>query len=899
MHGLAGVLGGEEEGESAGALLIDGRPAAEARGRAGLVLQDPDAQVILARVGDDVAFGCENLGVPREEIWPRVRGALDAVGLDVPLDRQTKALSGGQKQRLALAGVMAMRPGLVLLDEPTANLDPEGVRDVRDAVGRVVAESGATLVVIEHRVSVWLPVVTRVIVLGRGRGGRRRPARRRARPRGPGARRRGRLGARHPARAPRPAPRRSRARCCCTARTSPSRGCAACPSPRSPALDVRAGSVLAVTGPNGAGKSTLGLTLAGLLPPHAGELTAAPALAGGAGATPIRWTSKQLLTRIGMVFQEPEHQLLGRTVREELLVGPRALGLGDAETSARVDDLLERLRLAPLAEANPYTLSGGEKRRLTVAAALATRPRVLVLDEPTFGQDARTWAELVAMLAGLRDSGSAIVAITHDEDVRRRAARRAAGARPRPHGTGRCGMTLLEARARTGVVARINPVAKLGASALIAIPLVLTLDWVSAAVALLLECLLFPFAGIGWREFWARTWPVWVAAPLTALTIALYGETSGEVYVEWFVVRVSEGSLELALATFFRVLAIALPSVVLFVTVDPTDLADGLAQILRLPSRFVLGALAGLRMAGLFLDDWRALELARRARGVADRGRIRRFVGMAFALLVLSIRRGLEARDGDGGAGVRRTRGTHLGARIALRMARVGADGRRARDLAHGGRGGGGRGHVEPDPGSGLRSRPPSLRERRVRLAHRGVVVSPGDRVHVPSLAHRHEAVEVVLPAGSHRRQVDAGIEPLAEREDRRVIRLEQLEPQVPRARLRRRVAREAPWAVALEDLVPLGLDILALGRHEELHVAGAGSPSHRPIHCSSRSESVRSRHASSAEPASLRVMVTCGTPSMRRTVPWIVGSVIAPPSQWVKEDTRPSVGMGDSRRSR
>lgn len=201
-------------------------------------------------------------------------------------------------------------------------------------------------------------------------------------------------------------------------------------------------------------------------------------------------------------------------------------------------------------------------------------------------------------------------------------------------------MTLLDTRARTGRVARLNPLSKLLASALIAVPLVLTLDVVSAAVALGLELLLLPFAGLRWREFWVRTWPVWLAAPLTAVTIALYGQASGQVYVDWFLVRVSDGSIELAVATFFRVLAIALPSVVLFVTVDPTDLADGLGQILRLPARFVLGALAGLRMVGLFLDDWRALELARRARGVADRGRIRRFLGMAFALLVLSIRRG-------------------------------------------------------------------------------------------------------------------------------------------------------------------------------------------------------------------------------------------------------------------
>ncbi|MGP6204918.1 energy-coupling factor transporter transmembrane component T family protein [Microbacterium sp. F2] len=191
-------------------------------------------------------------------------------------------------------------------------------------------------------------------------------------------------------------------------------------------------------------------------------------------------------------------------------------------------------------------------------------------------------------------------------------------------------------------VAQLNPVAKLLAIVVLTIPLVLTLDAVSAGVALATELALFPFAGLGWRQFWRRTWIVWLLAPLTGVTIALYGQASGQIYAEWFVVRISEGSLALALATMLRVLAIALPSVVLFATVDPTDLADGLAQVLRLPARFVLGGLAGLRMVGLFVDDWRALELARRSRGVADRGRIRRFLGMAFALLVLSIRRGTK-----------------------------------------------------------------------------------------------------------------------------------------------------------------------------------------------------------------------------------------------------------------
>ena len=146
LHALAGVLGTSDEGEQAGSLTVDGERSAP--GRSGLVMQDPDAQTILERVGDDVAFGLENLALPRDEIWPRVRTALADVGLDLPLDHSTERLSGGQRQRLALAGALAMRPGLLLLDEPTANLDPVGVDEVRDAVKRLVADRTTTLVVV-------------------------------------------------------------------------------------------------------------------------------------------------------------------------------------------------------------------------------------------------------------------------------------------------------------------------------------------------------------------------------------------------------------------------------------------------------------------------------------------------------------------------------------------------------------------------------------------------------------------------------------------------------------------------------------------------------------------------------------------------------------------------------
>lgn len=421
LQALAGVLGGDEEGDATGELLVDGRSPASARGDAGLVLQDPDSQVVLARVGDDVAFGCENLGVPRDEIWRRVPRALESVGLHLPLDHPTSSLSGGQKQRLALAGLLAMQPRLMLLDEPTANLDPAGVEDVRDAVARTVAHSGATLIVIEHRVSVWLDVVDRVIVLDAGGGlladgsprdvlllaGERLAAGGVWVPGFPPSRPVRRTGATR-------VPLLSAA-ALSVGRTEFGR--------RSPTvvnagidLELASGESVAITGENGSGKSTLALTLAGLLAPCGGELIARPMLAGNLGTLPHRWRSKQLLTRAGMVFQDPEHQFLTGTVRAELGVGPGALGMTGADATRRVDELLERLRLGHLASANPFTLSGGEKRRLSVATALATRPRLLLLDEPTFGQDSLTWAQLVSLLAELVDAGTSLVSVTHDVD---------------------------------------------------------------------------------------------------------------------------------------------------------------------------------------------------------------------------------------------------------------------------------------------------------------------------------------------------------------------------------------------------------------------------------------------------------------------------------------------------
>ncbi|CAA9331033.1 MAG: Transmembrane component YkoC of energizing module of thiamin-regulated ECF transporter for HydroxyMethylPyrimidine [uncultured Friedmanniella sp.] len=203
-------------------------------------------------------------------------------------------------------------------------------------------------------------------------------------------------------------------------------------------------------------------------------------------------------------------------------------------------------------------------------------------------------------------------------------------------------------------VLTVNPVAKIAALVPLTICLLLTLDWLSATVAVVGELVLFLAAGLRGRRLWRRTVPLLVAAPLAGVTMVLYGRPSGQTYLQLGLVHVTEGSVAIGLATTARLVAIALPAVVLLATIDPTDLADGLAQRWRLPSRFVLGALAGLRLVGLFLQDWRSLELARRARGVADSGRLRRSAGQVLALLVLAVRRGsrlataMEARGFDG-----------------------------------------------------------------------------------------------------------------------------------------------------------------------------------------------------------------------------------------------------------
>ncbi|MDH6532729.1 energy-coupling factor transporter ATP-binding protein EcfA2 [Aurantimicrobium minutum] len=416
LRAVAGVLGADE-GTQVGEISLDGVSPERARGAVGLVLQDPENQVILERVGDDVAFGCENLGVPAEEIWARVQRALHLVGLNVPLDHSTSKLSGGQKQRLALASVLAMQPELIALDEPTANLDPIGARQLKEALTLVVEDHQPTIVMVEHRVDLWWDFATRVIVLAAdGVLWDGAPEDMSPEVRNVLATAGVWLPQTEATARERPAPTGSQPLLHLENLHAAHPGSLHVTTPLD--VDVYAGEIVAITGPNGAGKTALALTLGGLYPPRSGQVRAGGSLTGTAHSTkPITWRSRELLSRIGSVFQAPEHQFVAGTVRAELAVGPGALTLSRDEQSARVEKLLDRLHLRDLENAHPFTLSGGQQRRLSVGTVLATQPKVLILDEPTFGQDATTWTEMVALFTELRAEGHAVVIVTHDEKL--------------------------------------------------------------------------------------------------------------------------------------------------------------------------------------------------------------------------------------------------------------------------------------------------------------------------------------------------------------------------------------------------------------------------------------------------------------------------------------------------
>lgn len=427
-----------------------------------LVQQDPLEGFVATRVEDEVAFGPEQLGLAAAEIAARVREAQGAAGIAGLRRRDVRELSAGERQRVAIAAALALRPRLLLLDEPTALLDPATARAILALVARLARETGTTVIIAEHRIGDAAPLVDRAVVLVDGRlvtDGRPRSVladpvlARRGVPipratqvalaaRLPGA---PPLTAAEladaiapPAAAPRvptalersePAdpsahPEGERAQAAADALVERARPAAdpAADGRRSDTLRFEAvryrypgterdavrdvdlvlheGEVAALVGPSGSGKTTLARLALGLRRPTTGAITLFGRDPAGAGAR-----------EAALVMQEPLRQLLADTVAGEV-----ALGLPPAERAA-VEPLLERFGLAGLRPRHPLTLSHGERRRVILAAALARRPRLLVLDEPTLGQDERGRLELVEIVRELRAAGCAVLAITHDPEL--------------------------------------------------------------------------------------------------------------------------------------------------------------------------------------------------------------------------------------------------------------------------------------------------------------------------------------------------------------------------------------------------------------------------------------------------------------------------------------------------
>ena len=422
-------------------------PVAELSTAIAMVFQDPDAQLVTGTLLDEVAFALENLLLPVDEVLAQSERALRQVGLWERRHENPDQLSGGGRQRLAIACALAMGSPLIVLDEPTANLDPQGIDDVYEALSTLIASGERAVLLVEHNLDAAMRFATRAIVLDQqGHLAFDGPADEVMRAHTdeliqmgvwlPAAALAGRmLRARGILPADVPLPLTPEELAAALAPAQPLDDPAPALLLDEPAqmaepsaiitargltvtrgraeilhdidLDIPAGSLTAIVGANGAGKTTLIQSLAGVIPPPKHQVSIA-------GMDPGRASPKDLTARIGFVFQNPEHQFIAHTVFDELAYGLRLRKTGSAEITERVEEMLGRFGLEHKSDVHPFLLSGGEKRRLSVGTALITRPDVLALDEPTFGQDRSRADELLRLLADLRAAGTTILIVTHD-----------------------------------------------------------------------------------------------------------------------------------------------------------------------------------------------------------------------------------------------------------------------------------------------------------------------------------------------------------------------------------------------------------------------------------------------------------------------------------------------------
>ena len=415
---LLGLLHQEDApapAEVAGEILVNGlspssHSVAQIATQAGLVFQNPATQLFNGVVEDEIAFGPRNLGLSGQEIADRVAFASEAVGIDHLRRREVRRLSGGEQQRVAIAAALAMRPTILILDEPTANLDAEGTQAVARVLVRLNRRFGVTVVVLEHRLEPFLPHAHRLIWLDRGRVAADGPP---AQVLGHGAD--GRLAEPTSVSDPlEPTFSASAGQRLCLngdALVTVGRvtaGYGGRPVLRDCSLTLQRGEFAALLGGNGVGKSTLARVLAGLIRPRRGRVV----WHGNGKGHP----------RVGLLQQNPEHQLVCQVVEDEVLFGPHNFG---RDANHDVEALLLRTGLGGLRHRPTHALSVGEQQRTTLAATLGMRPELLILDEPTIGQDWHHLTQLMDLVSELNRQGDTVLLITHDRRLVDRYAHRA------------------------------------------------------------------------------------------------------------------------------------------------------------------------------------------------------------------------------------------------------------------------------------------------------------------------------------------------------------------------------------------------------------------------------------------------------------------------------------------
>ncbi len=414
--------------------------------RVGLLFQDPSAQLISPTVTDEVAFGAENYGVPREEIIERVEKYLKLVRLEQYAASNPHRLSGGEQQACAIAAVMAMHPRIFVLDEPTSNLDPIGSHRVLELITQMVREAKNTMLIVEHKMEELLPIVDRLIILNEGKiileGAPRSLLH--------DVQLMEKIGLKPPQvsllasridkdRIGKDVPLTLQEAISEFKTFMPKRdGEQAKISEqqrirlgdeiiraekiwhvyeegnvqalRGINIAIRAGDFIGLIGQNGSGKTTLVKHFNGLLRPTFGDVWIM-------GDNIKDKTIAQLSTQVAYVFQNPDFQICCQTVREELEFGPKNLKLPEEEITRRRDEVAEIFNFSDRLEEKPFSLSKGERQKLAVGSVLAMRPEVLIVDEPTTGQDYKTGKEMMEFYRKLNREGKTIIIITHDMNL--------------------------------------------------------------------------------------------------------------------------------------------------------------------------------------------------------------------------------------------------------------------------------------------------------------------------------------------------------------------------------------------------------------------------------------------------------------------------------------------------